>query len=256
MDEPDTPSVTLRFYEELNDFLPAHKRKRSYRRPLFLSPTVKDVIEAEGVPHGEVDLILVNGVSVAFDHRLRDGDRVAVYPMFEALDIGPLLRLRPRPLRVPRFILDVHLGKLARRLRMLGFDTLYRNDFDDHEIVEIAARERRIILTRDIGLLKHGAVTHGYWLRSTRPARQIGEVLEHFDLHRLVDPFARCTVCNGEVRSVEKSEILDRLHPGTARTFDVFYQCGDCGKVYWEGAHYEDMCASLSRWLEAPGKGK
>ena len=243
-------SVTLRFYEELNDLLPPAKRKRAYRRVLFLSPTVKDVIEAEGVPHTEVDLILVNGDSVGFDHRLRDGDYVSVYPVFEALDISPVVRLRPKPLRVPRFVLDVHLGTLARRLRMLGFDTLYRNDYQDAEIVAIARRERRIILTRDVGLLKHGAVTHGYWLRSTQPEAQVDEVLERFDLRRHIDPFARCTVCNGLVRLADKARILDRLHPNTAASFEVFYQCSRCGKVYWEGSHYDGMLATLGRWFQ------
>lgn len=252
MNEPDGPSVTLRFYEELNDFLPALKRRCDFQRPLHLSPAVKDVIEAEGVPHGEVDLILVNGESVGFDHRLQPGDRVAVYPVFEALDITPLVRLRPRPLREPRFILDVHLGTLARRLRLLGFDSLYRNDYEDAEIVRIAAEERRIILTRDVGLLKHGAVTHGYWVRATRPDAQTEEVLERFDLWRRIEPFARCTICNGPVAQVEKAHILHRLQPGTAAGYDVFYQCGHCGRIYWEGAHYDSLRANVARWLKRP----
>jgi uncharacterized protein with PIN domain len=234
-------AVTLRFYEELNDFLPRGKRKRPYRRDLFLSPAVKDVIEAEGVPHTEVDLVLVNGVSVGFDHRLRAGDHVSVYPVFEAFDITPVQRLRPKPLREPRFVLDVHLGTLARRLRLLGFDTLYRNDYSDAQIVAIAAEEGRIILTRDIGILKHKAVTHGYWLRSPNPDQQVDEVLDRFDLRGRIAPFARCTVCNGTVHAVAKDRISHLLHRDTAAAFEVFYQCERCHKVYWEGSHYDGM---------------
>lgn len=248
----DTTTVTLRFYEELNDFLPLRKRKRSYSRAVFLSPAVKDVVEAEGVPHGEIDLILVNGESVDFDYRVRDGDRIAVYPVFEALDISPVVRLRPRPLREPRFILDVHLGTLARRLRLLGFDTAYRNDYEDPEIIARARHEQRIILTRDVGLLKHRMVTRGYWLRSTRPEEQVAEVLRRFDLYDRVVPFARCTVCNGHVHAVEKARVTHLLHAGTAALFDRFFQCDQCGKVYWEGSHYDGMLETLARWLGAP----
>jgi uncharacterized protein with PIN domain len=233
--------VTLRFYEELNDFLPRVKRRHAYLRRLFLSPAVKDVIEAEGVPHTEVDLILVNGQSVGFDHRLEAGDYVSIYPTFESLDIAPVQRLRPKPLREPRFVLDVHLGTLARRLRLLGFDTLYRNDYDDAEIVAIAVRERRIILTRDVGILKHKAVTHGYWLRSQKPDEQVSEVLDRFDLRGRIDPFARCTVCNGVVEEVPKARVVHLLHPDTAAAFKDFFQCRQCGKVYWEGSHYDGM---------------
>ena len=100
----------FRFYEELNDFLPPEKRKRSFAYMFEGTPSIKDAIEAVGVPHTEIDIILVDGRSVGFDHRLRGGERVAVYPMFEAIDVSPLVRLRPQPLRITRFVVDVHLG--------------------------------------------------------------------------------------------------------------------------------------------------
>jgi uncharacterized protein with PIN domain len=134
------------------------------------------------VPHAEIDLVLIDGESVDFARRLRDGNRVAVYPVFERFDMTPLTRLRPRPLRRTRFVLDVHLGTLARYLRLLGFDTIYRNDYDDHEIVRLAHDQSRIILTRDKGLLKHAAVTRGRWIRHTRPLEQLRETLVAFDL--------------------------------------------------------------------------
>src|SRR5512142_24962 len=139
----------FRFYEELNDFLHEDRRKREFPIEIDRARSVKDAIESAGVPHTEVDLILVDGHSVDFTHVLRGGERVAVYPMFEALDIAPIQRLRPMPLREPRFVADGHLGKLARHLRMAGFDTAWANDRPDDEIVRLSIVERRTILTRD-----------------------------------------------------------------------------------------------------------
>ena len=121
--------ATFRFYEELNDFLPKEKRKKRFEHNFIDRASVKDVIESFGVPHTEVDLIIVNGESKNFSYIINDGDDISVYPVFESIDISNLQKLRPEPLREPKFILDVHLGTLARYLRMLGFDTNYRNDY-------------------------------------------------------------------------------------------------------------------------------
>jgi uncharacterized protein len=231
----------LRFYAELNDFLPPEKQHITFAYHFKGTPAIKDALEAAGVPHTEVDLIITNGVSVAFDYRLCDGDRVAVYPVFESVDISPIIRLRPQPLRETKFILDVHLGKLARHLRMLGFDTLYRHDYQDPDIIAIALRERRIILTRDRGILKARAVTHGYWMRSTAPKQQVREVLQRFDLQRQIRPFHRCMRCNGLMQSVEKQTVLPRLLPKTARYYHEFYQCSACLQLYWKGPHHRKM---------------
>jgi hypothetical protein len=246
----DAPSlspqvVSFRFYAELNDFLPPTQHQIPFVWHFHGMPTLSEALEAVGVPHSVVDLILVNGVSVAFDYRLRDGDRVAVYPVFESLDITPLLRLRPQPLREPTFLLDVHLGKLAKYLRLLGFDTVYRNDYQDPDLIAMALRERRIILTRDRGLLQARAVTHGYWVRATAPSQQVREVLQRFDLRGLIRPFHRCLRCNGRVTSVEKSTILPRLLSHTARQYHEFFQCNTCQQLYWKGAHYRTMQAFL-----------
>ena len=139
---------------------------------LLLPASVKDIIESFGVPHTEVDLVLVNSESSDFSHLVRNGDRAAVYPVFESLDITPVLRLRPQPLREPKFVLDVHLGTLAGYLRMLGFDTMYANRASDEELVDVSAQQGRILLTRDRGVLKHSIVTRGYWLRETDSRRQ------------------------------------------------------------------------------------
>lgn len=244
------PSAHFRFYEELNDFLPPLKRNADFEQEFVDRPAIKDVIEAIGVPHTEVDLILVDGESVDFSYPLVDGARVSVYPMFEALDITPLLRVRPRPLRTSRFLLDAHLGGLARYLRLLGFDTWYRNDYDDAELARICQSERRILLTRDRGLLKRGAVTRGYYVRETQPLRQTREVLRRFDLYRVARPFRRCLHCNGEIKAVNKQEILDRLEPKTDRYFNHFWRCEDCQRIYWHGSHYERMQRQVQALLE------
>ena len=244
----------VRFYAELNDFLPRERRKVAFSHTFLLSPSIKDAIEGLGVPHTEVDLILVNGTSVDFDYRLQDGDRVSVYPVFESLDITPLLRVRPRPLRRTRFVLDVHLGRLASYLRMLGFDTLYRNDFTDDELARVSSQEQRILLTRDRGLLKRQAVSRGYCVRNTAARQQVVEVLRRFDLSECTKPFHRCMSCNRILSSVGKDEIIDRLAPKTRRYYDEYRVCGGCGKLYWKGSHYERMQLLVQEFLDVSGR--
>jgi uncharacterized protein with PIN domain len=231
----------FRFYEELNDFLTSANRKTSFTYSFNGSPSIKDAIEAIGVPHTEVDLIVVNGCSVGFDYRLCSGDRVAVYPTFESVDVSPVTQLRARPLRKTAFVADTHLRKLARLLRMLGFDTLYCSDYDDAEVVNISIAEQRIILTRGRAILKNRTVTHGYWLRSTDPKEQLCEVLDRFDLYMQIKPFDRCILCNGLIDDVDLGDVRDRLPPRTAREFDKFCRCTGCAKIYWQGSHYDRM---------------
>jgi hypothetical protein len=231
-------SAEFRFYEELNDFLPPERRRASFAYSVAGTRSVKDAIEAIGVPHTEVDLILVDGQSVGFDRILRGGERVAVYPQFELLDIAPLQHLRPRPLREPRFVLDTHLGKLARHLRMAGFDCLYRNDYRDSELITAALAERRIILTRDKGLLKQRLVTHGYFVRHTESEEQLREVVRALQLDTALRPFTRCRECNAELRDVPKAEVLESLPEKVRGAYDRFQLCPGCGRIYWEGTHY------------------
>lgn len=228
----------FRFYEELNDFLPATKKKTSFFYEFKGNPSVKDAVEAIGVPHIEVDLILVNSKSVAFTYHIQNGDRVSVYPVFESMDISNVTRLRKKPLRRTKYILDVHLGKLAKYLRMLGFDTLYENYYKDSEIIEIAKAEKRIILTRDIQILKNKAVTHGYYIRSQHPKRQLKEVILRFSLNSNIKLLARCIACNGQIKKTTKESVINKLEPKTKKYYDDFYQCSLCKKVYWKGSHY------------------
>ena len=239
-------TCSIRFYEELNDFLPPERRKVRFDHEFQRRASIKDLIEALGIPHTEIDLILVNDDSVDFSYIVRDGDRISVYPMFEAFDIQAASRVRPRPLRVIQFVLDVHLGKLARYLRLLGFDTLYRNDYDDAELARLASAEQRILLTRDRDLLKRAVVTHGFFVRATDPRRQIEEVLDRLDLYRTIQPFQRCARCNGLLTAVSRRQVWERLPPQTRRYVEAFWECGQCSQLYWEGSHMP----SIRRFIE------
>ena len=241
------PVANFRFYAELNDFLVPERRFTEFAYGFLNVATVKDRIESLGVPHTEVDLILVNGQSVDFTYRVQDGDRISVYPVFEAFDIAGLARLRPEPLRDARFVLDVHLGRLAAYLRMLGFDALYQNRCADECLAEISHHERRILLTRDVGLLKRGSVTHGYYLRATQPRQQLEEVVRRFDLARLAKPFSRCLRCNTLLAHVGKDQVRHQLPAQVALLHDEFLRCPDCGRAYWKGGHFRRM----RQWIDA-----
>lgn len=231
----------FRFYGALNDFLPPAQRQRTLSYRFKGHPGIKDPIEAFGVPHPEVDLIIANGQSLAFEYQLQAGDRVAVFPAFTRLDIGALRRLREPIKSEPRFVLDVNLGKLAKRLRLLGFDSLYRNDYRDAEVADIAAGQQRIALTRDRRLLFARKITYGYWVRAVDVAAQVEEVLLRFDLYQAIRPFKRCSVCNGLVSPVAKADVLHRLEPKTRLYYELFYRCADCQRIYWEGSHIDNM---------------
>jgi uncharacterized protein with PIN domain len=193
---------------------------------------------------------LTNSESVDFSHIVRDKDRISVYPVFESIDINPIGRLRPQPLRQTRFVLDIHLGQLATYLRLVGFDTLYRNDYRDEELARISGEQKSILLTKDRGLLKRNLVTHGYCVRNTDPEQQLLEVVKRFDLISTLNPFKRCLGCNGLLEPVAKQKIVHRLLPNTRRYYQEFRICGDCSQVYWKGSHYQRMRRFLKRVLE------
>jgi len=244
----DAPaSAEFRFYEELNDFLAPRLRKTSFPIAIDRARSVKDAVESAGVPHTEVDLILVDGVSVGFEYLLRGGERVAVYPVFERLDIAPLQHLRPEPLRDPRFVVDAHLGKLARHLRLAGFDSLWRNDYGDAEIAAIAVAERRIVLSRDLGLLKRRAIERGYFVRAIDAEAQLGEVIGALQLEGILRPFTRCRECNVELNEVDKSQVLEQLPSKVREHYQRFRRCPSCARLYWEGTHYDRLKGMLAR---------
>jgi uncharacterized protein with PIN domain len=239
--------IEIRFYAELNDFLPPERRQRAFRYPFHGTPSAKDTIEAIGVPHTEVDVILVDDRSVGFDHLLQGGERVAVYPVFERIDVSPVTRLRPAPLRVTRFVADVHLGSLARNLRLLGFDTTWERDLADDAIVAIAVDEQRIILTRDKAILKNGRVTHAYWLRSTDPVKQLEEIVRAIDLTRDIEPYTRCMECNGELQAADRSTVVHSVPLQVFLIHREFKRCRRCHRVYWKGSHLRRLDRIIER---------
>ena len=242
--------ATFRFYAELNDFLPAERRDTDFTHKFLLPASIKDVIESLGVPHTEVDLILVNGVPVDFSYLVQGGNHVSVYPIATSRPVTSGVQLRPE-LDVFRFVLDTHLGQLATYLRMLGFDVLYQTRCEDEELAHTSAAEHRILLTRDRGLLKRGEVIWGYFVRATAPRAQLLEVLRRFNLFHLAAPFQRCLRCNSLLQPVPKESIQDRLPPRTAQCFDEFRICPSCDRLYWAGSHQEHMQRFIERILSA-----
>ncbi|HYD76342.1 Mut7-C RNAse domain-containing protein [Ramlibacter sp.] len=239
-------TATFRFYEELNDFLAPARRRREFSVPCARAATTKHMIEALGVPHTEVELILLNGESVGFGALLRDGDRVAVYPKFEAFDVTPLLRVREQPLRDTRFVADCHLGTVARLLRMMGLDTLHDNGFAGEEIECIAAAQGRVVLTRDRGLLMRASITHGCYVHALHPEQQLREVVERLDLARSARPFTRCPHCNSALQAVAKAQVEEHLPPTVRARYDRFGRCEGCGRLFWEGEHWQRLRAVLA----------
>jgi len=233
--------VYFRFYEELSDFLPGPKKKKRFVHNYIDRASVKDMIEALGIPHTEIDLILVNGKSIDFRYIINDGDDVSVYPVFESFDISDAQHLRPKPLREPKFVVDVQLGKLARYLRMLGFDVLYSNSYNDNEIVKVSRIEKRTILTKDRNILKRSEVTHGYFVRNDDIVNQTKEIIKRFDLKKEINEFTRCLECNNFLQSVIKEDIIDQIPTKVARWQDSFIICSNCNNIYWQGAHHQKM---------------
>ncbi len=249
--------VSLRFYQELNDFLKPELRKKEFNYKFKNQRSVKDLIESFGIPHVEVDLILVNGKSVDFDYIVKNNDRISVYPMFERFDITGLTRVRPKPLRNPGFVLDVHLGKLGRKLRMLGFNADYKKFRNDDMLAEISEKKGRVLLTRDRQLLMRKNITHGLYVRSTDPDEQVKEVVERLDLYRLIKPFSRCMACNGDLQplkygSNEFEKLKKRIPPGVREWCREYYRCNSCGKIFWKGSHFQKMDRFIEELSRAP----
>jgi len=233
--------IQIRFYEELNEFLPDERKKKRFEHQFIDRTSVKDLIESLGIPHTEVDLILINGKSVNFKYLITDGDDISVYPVFESLDITEVQHLRPKPLRNPMFVADVHLGRLSRYLRMMGFDVVYKNNFNDEEIIHFSLTEKRAILTKDRGILKRNEVTHGYWVRSAKVEEQVKEILERFHLQKVIKEFTRCIECNELLMNIDKEKIMDDLPIKVAQLQNEFHKCPSCKKIYWKGTHYNRM---------------
>jgi len=246
--------VTVRFYGSLNDFLAPERRGVEFVHALNGSCSVKDLIESLGPPHPEVDVVLVDGQAVDFSHRVADGQRLAVYPLFSSIDVSPLVRVGPPPLSELRFLLDVGLGRLSGLLRMLGFDTLWRNDYADAELARVSRDEQRILLTRDIGVLKRSEVVHGYFPRETDPSQQLVEVVRRFRLSARMRPFTRCIACNASLSAASPEEVQGRVPEGVQATFTRFQQCPECKRVFWAGSHHARMQVIIDKLRELEGQ--
>jgi uncharacterized protein with PIN domain len=236
--------ASFRFYASLNDFLPNQRRQKSFSHCFKGNPSIKDTIEALGIPHPEVELIIKNGEAVDFSESVTENDHWSIYPHFSSLEITEQ-KLRPL-LAITRFILDVHLGKLATQMRLLGFDTLYKNNFSDSELAQLSHQQQRILLTRDIALLKRALITYGYWLRHQDPQLQLQEVLHRFALFSSISPFKRCLRCNGLIMPIKKADIQEQLEPLTRKYYHQFYRCTSCYQIYWQGSHY----TKLKQWVK------
>jgi hypothetical protein len=238
--------ATFRFYAELNDLLPWQWRQRDVVHVFRAPASIKDRIEAHGVPHTEVELILVNGDPVDFSYLVHDGDRISVYPFLAILE-------NPHPLRPPypkgRFVLDQHLGRLAAYLRLLGLDCVHRAKFDDDDLARVALAGNRVLLTRDRRLLMRRVIAHGGFVHATDPMEQVPEVLHRFGAPECVAPFSRCMACNGVLRPVAREQVEDRLLPDTREYYREFTECPDCRRVFWDGSHVRRMLAWVNAWL-------
>lgn len=229
--------------------LAAARDGQSLQRRVEPHATVKDQVEACGVPHTEVAVITVDGAAVGFSARVTPGSTVDVYPW--AGEPEGLARTAAPPQPPLRFVADVHLGKLARVLRLLGLDVAYDNTATDAALAAQAALDRRVLLTRDRGLLKRASVIHGCLVRSTDPAAQAVEVVRRFRLCDDLVPFSRCLVCGAVLRPVTKASVADRLPPLTRRYIDSFHRCDTCEHIYWKGAHHIRLEQLVERVLDA-----
>ncbi len=228
--------VRLRFHGDLNVFLGSRPSDAVIERGLAEKTSIKDVIESCGVPHPEVDLIVVDRQPVDFDHTVADDAEVEVFPVQNRDTDHTEKRLQI--VGIASFVADGHLGSLTRNLRLLGFDVAYPKNADDRQLLDIMTRENRALLTRDRRLLMHGIVRHGYWPRSQNPDEQTVEVVRRFDLSELIAPFTRCLRCNARLEEAAKADVIDKLEPLTKIYYDQFRRCPDCEQIYWPGSHF------------------
>lgn len=243
-------NILICFYGELNDFLIPERKQIPFSYSVKERTAIKDVIEALGVPHPEVDTILINSNPVNFSYLIQGEEQIEIYPISARNQFAHEFHLIPVTPANIRFVLDVHLGKLANSLRMLGFDTLYRNDYDDEELAKISASEQRILLTRDKGLLMRSLVSWGYFVRNKNPEQQLKEILKRYDLLPFIKPLQRCIRCNGLLESVEKSTILNEIPPLVRENTEDFHRCQDCSQIYWRGSHYKRMQEFINSFLQ------
>jgi hypothetical protein len=235
-------TALFRFHGELTEFLPYGKRGGAFSHACARAATLKNAIESLGVPHTETGRLTVNGDPATLSRIVREADAIEVFPQ-HAADVvwdGP-----------PSFVADAHLGGLARLLRMLGFDTLFENAYTDQQILQLIARERRILLTRDRELLKCRDVSRGCFVRALKAEAQLSEVVARYALARHARPFTLCLHCNVRLETAEPGVVAARVPQPIAARYTRFARCPGCERIYWEGSHWEHMRAMLREVLPA-----
>ncbi len=245
--------VRLRFHGDLNVFLGSKAGDAVIERRLAEKTSVKDVIESCGVPHPEVDLILVDEQTVGFAHTLANDAKVEVFPIENRGTDRTEKRLQT--IGIARFVADEHLGGLTRNLRLLGFDVAYPKNADDRQLLDVMARENRALLTRDRRLLMHGIVQHGYYPRSQNADEQTIEVVRRFNLSKLIAPFTRCLRCNAPLEAAAKADVIDKLEPLTKIYYHQFRRCPDCKQIYWSGSHFPKLQKRIEE-IRSRARGK
>ncbi|MCR3955034.1 MAG: Mut7-C ubiquitin/RNAse domain-containing protein [Gudongella sp.] len=246
--------VVFRIYGDLNGIKWKRFTEREISLRLNSTHSVKDLVESLGIPHGEVGMLLVDDEIEDFDRKLYGGERVSVYPVFRSIDVRSVSKTLMEYPQEAKFILDVHLGKLAKYLRMLGFDTLYEVDGEDFWLADKSEAEGRILLSLDRELLMRKNVPYPYLVRSRDPLEQLRETVEKFCLIERMEPLSRCMVCNGKLKQMEKEKILGILPEGVAETNEIFKRCDSCGKIYWSGTHTEGMKNIIDNLLKTSVK--
>ena len=234
-------SATFFVHTGLEAFLPRARRGTSFTSELARAATLKNAIEAIGIPHTEVAAVRVNGVLATLARIVRSDDAIEVFGWTDTGAIQPIPHFY--------FVADAHLGALARYLRMLGFDTLHSDTIADSDIRLLAAEQHRVVLTRDRELLKCTDVLAGCYVRALKPEQQLREVASRFDLARHARAFTRCLRCNTLLAPVDKHSVVALLPESVARAHETFYRCGGCARVYWPGSHHARMQEALQRML-------
>lgn len=248
-------TMTLVFHGDLSNLL--YKRlcgQRTVQYTLDRRASIKDIIESLGVPHTEVYRLLRQSNDIEFAYIANDGDQIEVLPFTAPTDLFSATVLRPQPLSSIAFAVDVNVGKLASLLRLLGFDTVFPRNLSDSLLADLAAREGRILLTKDCGLLRRKNVVHGRLVRAIFPEDQAAEIVNLYDLTGQCKPFSRCMACNGLLEPVAKEKVLARLEPLTKKYYNEFTQCSHCARIYWPGSHRIRMQTLLNKFLNKNSK--
>ena len=242
------PTLTLTLDDSLHDLLPrTYRREKEIAYPLTRRASIKDIIEALHIPHTEVRSIFLKSAEVTFQHIPKGGERLALYSFSPGTDVTRPTVLRPEPLPEAVFMVDINVGKLARLLRMSGIDTWYEPGLNEFELAEQAAKNKRILLSRNHDLLQRKIITWGHLVRTEQPEKQLAEVITLFNLVHGIKPFSRCLECNTLLQPVEKASILHRLKSLTRKYYQRFHICSVCDQIYWQGSHSLHMSSTMQQ---------